>query len=406
MRFAFNHPAVVTGTWENGNVRRELVRVAAEFEIAEYSSADAPLTFEVWDQSNKETSQKIRTVGGRHYARWKWDNSAYAFGTDSALLRSFYHGRHLDFSGIEQIVSMEVQRVKSIDAYRSIENTYRKPLKREEEAGLSTLAVSCMKAPMLKNWQWLGPDTESQVADWRDRTSAMLANIALVDGIPHVRTFEPCYQVSHAPLGSSKRGVIVSVANAGIYAKEVDRTHVDPRTGFELLGKNALMIGIHNFGPMEFQDLRRFCEESGWGSDGHPRYDIVTHDPNAAGLDYLELETVRHARMLHEAAGNMMQLVAKRDGVDVFCGQQVDTHIMLAQMEALRVAIVAWQFERNGTDKLAAPFEDLLEHVLHWEDARPTKASFDLSDQMESFKVREDMAPVIFAPVAGATPCA
>jgi hypothetical protein len=152
--------------------------------------------------------------------------------------------------------------------------------------------------------------------------------------------------------------------------------------------------------------LRRFCEESGWGSDERPRYDIITHDPNAVGLDYLEMETVRHARILHDSAGRMMLRVVKRDDVNVFVGQEVDTRIMLAQMEALRVAIVAWQAERNGTDNLAAPFEDLLEHVLHWEDLELTKSAFDLGDQMESFKVREDMAPVIVAPVAGATPCA
>jgi hypothetical protein len=404
MRLAFNHPAVVTGAWENGNVRRELVRVAAEFEIAEYSDAEAPVTFDVNDLW-QDQGAKIRTVGGRHYKRWRWDVPSAAFGAESQLFHSLYHGRQIDCSGIEQLVSMEVQRVKSIDKYRGIEHTGRKPLKREEEAGLSSLAVSCMKAPMLKNWQWLDHDTEAQVAEWRDKVSAVLANIAIVDGVPHVRAFEPCYRVSHAPLGSSKRGVFVTVDNAGIYAREVDRIHVDPRTGFELLGKHALSIGSHSFGPTEFQDLRRFCQESGWGSDERPQYDIVTHDPDAVGVDYLEMETVRHARMLHDSARSMMQLVVKRDDVDVFMGQEVDTHRMLAQMEALRVAIVAWQAVRNGTDDLAVPFEDLLEHVLHWEDMRLTKSTFDLCDHMDSFKVREDLAPVVVSPVSGATPC-
>ncbi|MBY3157271.1 hypothetical protein HFO56_33645 [Rhizobium laguerreae] len=404
MRFTFNHPAVVTGTWENGHVRRELVRVAADFEIAEYSSAEAPLTFEVRDQTSNETSLRIRTVGGRHYKRWRWDEPSTIFGTDSQFLRSLYNGRELEFSGIERLVDAEITRVKSFDHYRSIENTERRPFKREEEAGLGPLSVSCMKAPMLKNWQWLGPDAATEVADWRDRTAAILGNVAFVDGIPHVRTFEPCYRVSHAPLGSSRKGVIVSVDNASFYAKEPDRTVVDPATGFEILGKNALMIGLHNFAPTEFHDLRSFCLECGWGFDDRPRQEIVTHDPSAVGLDYLEMETVRHARMLHDRAGQMIKLVVLRDGAEVFCGQPVDTHILQAQMDALRISLLSWQSDRNGTDKLAAPFEDLLEHVLHWEEARPTKATFDISDQMASFKVREDMSPVVVAPIAGATP--
>jgi hypothetical protein len=405
MRFTFNHPAVVTGIWENGNVRRELIRVAADFEIAEYTDAEAPLTFDVQDRW-RDQGVRLRTVGGRHYKRWQWDEPYAAFGPEAQLIQSLYHGKELDFSGIEEMLDAELRRVKAIDAYRGIENTERKPLKREVHTGLSPLAVSGMKAPILKNWQWLGPDTEPEVAAWRDRISAMLANIALVDGVPHVRTFEPCYQVSHTPRAGSGRGVIVSVENSRFYAKEVDRTRVDPRSGLEILGKNALMIGTHNFGPTEFQDLRRFCVESGWGSDDNPRYDIITHDPDAVGLNYLEMETVRHARILHDHAGRMLQNAVKRDDVDVYRGQQVDMRMVLAQLEALRVAIITWQSERNGTHRLAAPFEDLLAHVLHLEDSQFTKPSFDISDQMKSFNVREDMAPVIVAPVAGATPCA
>ncbi|MCS4090212.1 hypothetical protein [Rhizobium sp. BK176] len=405
MRFNFNHPAVVTGTWENGNIRRELVRVAAEFEIVEYSDAEAPRTFDVHDRW-QDQNVRIRTVGGRHYKRWRWDEPHAAFGPESQLIQSLYNGKELDFAGIEAMLDSEVTRVKTIDAYRGIENTDRKPLKREAQAGLSSLAVSGMKAPILKNWQWLGPDTESEVATWRERISAMLANIAFVDGIPHVRTFEPCYQVSRTQLGSGS-GVLVSVENARFYAKEVDRTLVDPKTGFEILGKNALMIGAHNFSPLEFQDLRRFCVDAGWGSDDSPRYDIVTHDTDAVGIDYLEMETVRHARILHDHAGRMLKNSVKRDdGVEVYYGQQVDTHRMLAQLEALRVAILRWQSERNGTDHLAAPFEDLLDHVLHLTDSQFGKPAFGITEQMESFGVREDMAPVVVAPVAGATPCA
>lgn len=407
MRFSFNHPAIVTGTWENGHVRRELVRVAADFEIAEYTSDEAPLTFEVYDHYQNETSLRVRTIGGRHYRRWTWDEPSCAFGSDAQLLRSLYNGKEFDFSAIEELVDAEIRRLTTTPLFAGIENTQRKPFKRELEDGLNTLAVSCMKAPMLKNWQWLGPDTQGEVAEWRDRVAATLANVVMVNDIPHVRTFEPCYQVSHAASwGRSSQPIRVSADKASFYAQEPDRTLVDPRTGLESLGKGALMIGTHNFAATDFHDMRRFCVESGWGADSNPRHDIVVHDPSAIGIDYLEMETVRHARMLHDRAQGILRNAAERDGVKVWYGETLDTQSLLAQLEAVRGSLVVWQSERNGTDDLASPFEDLLEHVLHLEDARPTQSSFGLSEQMASFKVREDMSPVVVAPIPGATPCA
>ncbi|MCV9964122.1 hypothetical protein OIU34_19760 [Pararhizobium sp. BT-229] len=403
MRFSFEHPAVVTGKWENGHVRRELVRVAADFEIAEYSSEEAPRTFTVRDLST-ELCKTIRTLDKGHYMRWRYDEPSSSFGSDSQLLRSIYNGKMLDFQAIGALVSDEIKRVQKITQYKEIENTSRRPLKRELEVGLDTLEVSCMKAPILKNWQWLGPDVQQELSDWRDRIGAVLANIILVDGIPHMRTFEPCHRVRHTTTFNGRVGDIEAYS-ALVYTAEPDRTSFDPKTGLENLGGNALMIGTHYFAATERPEAFRFAEESGWGV-GSLRHEIEVHDESAVGLDFLEMETVRHARILHDRAGTMLEHVKDRDGVDIYCGQAVDTEMMRSQIEALRASLLDWQSERKGTDELASPFEDLLEHVMHWEDARPTKSSFGLPEQMASFKVREDMSPVIVAPIAGATPCA
>lgn len=403
MRFRFEHPAVVTGKWENGHVRRELVRVSADFEIAEYSSAEAPRTFTVKD-SHTGLHKTFRTVDNGHYKRWAWDEPAHSFGSDSQLLRSIYNGKELDFGAIGALVSGEIKRVQKITQYREIENTSRRPLKRELEGGLDTLEVSCIKAPILKNWQWLGPDVQQEVAEWRDRISAVLANIILVDGIPHMRTFEPCHRVRHAATFSGRVGD-VEADTSSVYAAEPDRTSFDPKTGLDNFGRNALMIGTHYFAATELHEAIRFAEESGWGV-GNRRHEIEVHEESAVSFDYFEMEAVRHARMLHDRGGKMIASIRQEGGIDTYCGRPVDTETMRSRVEAMRTALVAWQSDRKGTDDLSAPFEALLEDVLNWGKAQPTKSTFDLEDQMNSFKLREDMAVIKLAPVMGATPCA
>jgi hypothetical protein len=407
MRLRLDHPAVVTGLWEDGKVRHELVRVGADFEFAEYSSAEAPLSFEVRDPHQNETVNKVRTIGGRHFQRWKHDEPSCAFGSDANLMRSLYHGKQLDFRTIESLVEAEIQRVRRMNGDRGIENTNRKPLKRELLDGLETVAVSCMKAPLLKNWQRLGADVSEEVKRWHDLIAEVLANIVLVDGAPYVRTFEPCYRVEHPTAfgGRFATGASISANNAHDYAKEPDRLVINPETGFERLGELALVLGFQNFAATDLNDAIRFCQESGWHFNGNQKHEIIVHDSTAIGIDYLEMETARHARMLHQRAEWMIKEVRKREGTDVYCGEPVDVAVMRTQIDAVRSSLLLWQTDRTRIHDLAAPFEDLLEHSLHWEDAQPTKSTFDHADQMEAFKLREDMVPIRVSPITGATLC-
>jgi hypothetical protein len=401
MRVTLDHPAVVTGTWENGHVRRELVRVSANFDIAECSTEEAPRSFTVRDL-HTDLRKTFRTVDKKQFKRWTGDEPAHSFGPDSQLMRSLYNGKSLDFGAIGALVSDEITRVQKTSQYREIENTSRRPLKRELQGGLDTLEVSCMKAPLLKNWQWLGPDVDQEVADWRDRISSILANIILVDGIPHMRTFEPCHRVRHATTLSGRIGD-VDAHLTSLYSTKPDRTSVDPETGLENLGKNALMIGSHYFAATEFEEAVAFAEESGWGV-GRRQHEIDVHDESAVQFDYFEMEMVRHARMVHDLAGNMIANIRREDGADTYHGRPVNAAMMRTYLDAMRTAIVAWQSNREATDNLAEPFEALVEQVLHWEKARLTKPTFDLSDQLSSFKLREDMAEIKLSPVMGATP--
>lgn len=406
MRLKFEHPAVVTGTWENGNVRRELVRASADFEIAEYSSMEAPLTFTVRDRSTKETKATIRTVANCHYKRWTWDEPSCCFGSDAVLMQSLYTGKNLAFKPIRDLVYTEVARVEKLGDYRGIENTERRPLKREIKDGLDSLSVSCMKAPILKNWQWLGPDVQAEVAMWKESVEAVLARIILVDGVPYTRSFEPCYTITHADvLVRRHRGLgSISASTAAVYSQEPDRTSVDPATGLADMRREATLLGTQFFSATDLSEAERFSRESGWGDDGERKSEIIVHDEAAVSTDFLEMETVRHARMLHDRAGKMIRALRHSEGADFYCDQPVDAAGMRSQIESMRSALLSWQKERNGTDDLSAPFEGLLEHILHWGGAQRTKISFDLEDQMNAFKVREDMSPVTVAAFLTSSP--
>jgi hypothetical protein len=407
MRFTFNHPAVVTGTWDNGDVRRELVRVGADFEIAEYSSAEAPLSFTVRNRSSQETSSSIRTVASGHHKKWTRDEPSCGFGSDAVLMQSIYTGNHLAFKAIRDLVYDEVRRVYSAVDYRGIQNTDRKLLKREIKEGLDSLSVSCMKAPMLRNWQWLGSDVENEVASWRQNIADLFARIILVDGVPYTRCFEPCYGVFHADtIGRiNQANDLIRTSTTAIYSEEPDRVSYDTQTGLNIMKREAFVLGSHFFAATDYDDAVRFIQESGGIANGEIKNEIIVHDPSAVMTDFLEMETVRHARIVHDRAQKLVHALQRdEDGVCFYNGQEVDAEIMCSQIKNMETALVTWQEDKIGIDALSAPFEELLEHVLHWSDSQWVNSSYDLEAQMDAFKLREDMSPVTVPAFAGATP--
>nr|WP_250807451.1 hypothetical protein [Neorhizobium tomejilense] len=400
MRIRFEHPAVVTGTWENGHVRRELVRVPTEFEILEFTDDEAPLSFTVVDDASGEVMQSYRTVGGRQYKAWRWDKPDNLFYDESNLMNSVYTGAQFEFRGLADILKEEVRRVAKITQYRNIENAERKPLKREEAMGFSPQAVSCKKAPVLKGWQWLGPDTKEEVAEWHAKTAAIFSKIILVEGYPHVLSFEPCYRLTASGTSRGNRSGPASpgVASLAVYGGNLDGPVIDPATGFEGLSAQALLVGEQFFAANDRDGMKQFAEESGWGTDERPSETITVYHEGSVTADFLELETVRHARILYDRARLMVSRLRTVDSVEQYSDRPIDKADMLDGMEQLRVAILDWQARRNGTEHLAAPFENLLAEMIRWEEGRQKINSFDLLDQVKAFRVREDMTDVTFIP--------
>lgn len=400
MRIRFDHSAVVTGTWGNGQVRRELVRVPAEFEIQELSDNEAPRSFTVVDDASGAAMRKYRTIGGRHYKRWDLDPRQTAFVPGSNILNAVYTGIQLDFPGLTDFLKAEIARVRKVSQYRDIENTERKPMKREAQLGLDSRAIALMKAPMLKGWRWLGHDVENEVDDWRNRTAEIFNRFILVNGHPYTLAYEPCYRLNASGTAFPNRPGPAQLLSStvDVYGRDINGRTIDPNTGFEKLGPMGLILGDQYFSANDRDGLVRFAEESGWGLNDKGGETIVVHHDGATYTDFMELETVRHARILHDRASLMVGHVKQVDGVEKYSGRPVDKTVMLESLEGLRQGILIWQTDRAGTDHLAAPFENLLAEMVRWEEGNQKINKFDLLDQINAFRVREDMADVTITP--------
>ncbi|MDW9481315.1 hypothetical protein GOB57_21960 [Sinorhizobium meliloti] len=407
MRIRFDHPAVVSGTSDDGNIRRELVRVASDFEIKELSDRDAPRSFTV--DVNGTPIHEFRVVGGRHYKKWILDRPQDMLVPGSNLMNSIYTGGNLDFPALNDVLKAEIRETRKNPHPTHIENTERTVLKREKNAGFDSRAVAMMKATPLRRWRWLGPDTDAEVADWRTRTAGVFDRIILVDGNFYTHAYEPCYRLnasgssSHAmgrPAGMVPRGPAELAAHdMAVYGHTLKDRRTDGSTGLESLGYLALLLGDQYFAANDLDGIAEFAEASGWGLK-QTGQTIVVYDGVEPSRDFLELETVRHARLVYDAARVM---VAQVRGVNPseckYGGRKVDKLAMERKMESLRRAIVEWQDERSGTDGLAAPFEDLIAEIVEWEDGNPKRNRFDLFDQIKAFKIREDMADVTIIPI-------
>jgi hypothetical protein len=405
MRIRFDHPAVITGHWENGHIRRELVRVPAEFEIHELSDEEAPRSFTVLDDASGATIREYRCFEGRHYKRWDLDKTQGVFKPESHILNSVYSGIGLDFPGLADILKDEINKVRKISDYRDIENTDRQRTKKETVLGLDSRSVALMKAPMLKRWRWVGGNVNAEVDDWRNRTAEVFNKFILVNGQAYTLTFEPCYRVNASGTTENRTGLAqLSSSTVAVYGKDVRGPVHDTQTGFEKLGLMGLILGDQYFSANDRDTAVQFAEYSGWGLNDKGGETIVVHNEAMTSDDFMELETIRHAYILYDRASLMVGRVRHVDGRDQYSGRYVDKEEMVAGLENLRHAILEWQTARDGTDNLASPFESILAEMMRWEEGSPKINTFDLIDQIKAFKVREDMAVVKITPRSWGAP--
>jgi hypothetical protein len=402
MRLKFDHPAIVTGTWEDGSLRRQLVRVPSEFEIAEYSDAEAPVSFRIVEGETETVMKTFRTFGGRHYEKWTWDQPEYAFHSESSLMDSVYWGGHFHFSGLAMFVDKERKATTHLPTSANIVNGERKPTSSEANRGFTSHSVACKKAPYLKKSRWLGADTAEEVADWYAKTASVFSKIILVDGVPYVLSHEPCYCLTVSGMarsGYSRKGpASVSIGNVSVFGGDLDGPVFDKNSGLEVLPNTALVMGDQYFAADDYDNMTSFARESGWGISNDRKQTIKVLNPEAVSKDFADLETVRHARIVHDRAWLMSGHVKIQDWTETYRNRPVERDEMLTRMDRLGATILQWQEDRNGTDYITGPMEAVFGLMTQWEEGRTPYNSFNLPEQLTAFKVREDTVDVTVIP--------
>lgn len=383
MRITLEHPVVVTGTWDAGTIRHDLVRTAGEFEIAEYAGADAPVTFRIGNGRDLE----YRTIEGRHY-RPAPDLEECATIQDSAS-RLLLIRDEFGVDPISRLLADEAARIKrDFDASAGIQNRNQRFLTREEKIGHTQDSVDCMKAPKLRNWRWLSSNTAVEVERWRAAAADILSNLVLIDGIPHRRVAEPRIGLHFisGPL----------IETAPLYTRQVHR-HDPDLDGLHDMGENALMFGYQYFGLGEIEDMYAFASELGWEAERQFNgLEII--DDSALSVDHLKMETVRHARIaVHRVTRALASKLPKHEIRD----WEMDVGPVVSELGrclvTLRGSILEWQQHQGDTESVSAGLDNLLEALENLPDAPKAAATdrgFTIIDQMNALRLRQDAAPI------------
>jgi hypothetical protein len=363
------HPAIVSGTWDDvGSDRNELVRVATDFEFTEYTGTEAPKAFE-----DNQHDRCIRIIDGKLFRAFPKVNFLQdAFAKDGALRRTMFVGG-MDFDPISSVALAWVEAFKGESPYNLVGNTQRAnvSLKNRKE-GYNENALICLRAPLLRNWRWLSADTDERVEEWREIAREFMGNFIIVEGRPYLRCFEPCYVLERSPTDAAR----IKQSSTHIYAKEVHRKSTF-HSGLEIMGEDALHPGKHFFSATDLAGAESLADEMRWEITAKCAA-IEVFDPEFAQTDFMEMETVRHARMLLQ--------VSTPD----------DTSWQEGRIARdLRTLILEWQEKHGGYAQLSGTFHDLRQAMLaRVSDVAPRMV------QTESFIRREDGALVTIQALA------
>ncbi|MCV9964123.1 hypothetical protein OIU34_19765 [Pararhizobium sp. BT-229] len=372
MRMTIEHPVIVSGTWPNGSARRELVRIPTEFEFREFSELEAPLAF-----TDGIDRQSVRVVDGKLYRAWFYVNRASeSLGENGALRKALFGGGALDFEPLGKLVRDAARSIKEADPFTEVGNIDRVLEWRDRKNGYNQHGIICVKAPMFRNWRWLSPDTDERIGEWRGIATELMHNVVIVGDRPYVRCFEPCYRLEYLGEGQAS----LHEATTGVYAKEAHRAdRFDD--GLEIMGPSALAYGSHYFSATDPDGPGALADQMGWRLCGkvHP---VEVHDVDAAQTDFLEMETVRHARM-------MLDWAERSIAVSKVKAPDPEMPVMESLARELRSTILDWQEKKAGYVPVSTAF-----HRLRESSFSPATADTRPKLQLEAFVSREDASPV------------
>lgn len=392
MEIEFEHPAIVSGKTATGEPRHDLVRVTSNIEIAEYTAEEAPVIFHYSDHStDRSNPEVIRTVGGRYYRAHPDATGRHCLATSMGIHTRLVAGEWRDFESIRYTVANAIAKIEDDGA--RVNFPQKRPSKFDYLFGVNKIGKACLVAPELRNWKWLSSETDHEVSLWRDIVSETLDNAIVVDGMLHMRCFEPRFH-----LGASFGKPFVEVSTGSLYQRQVHKREFRD-DGLLLMGADAMDKPFsHYFSPTDADGPGPLATALEWKPSRMKGYIDCMGETDID--DYFHLETVRHARMLLDFSIKYVWYATwyTSDGkvAERAESQAVSDQFGVA-IDRLRNALLSWQDDERQIHAVSMAVEPISELILAVAPIpRGTQGPnpSDMQRRIAQFRLREELADV------------
>lgn len=292
MRIQMEHPAIVSRRKRSDDeADYALVKTISDIDVMELSSGEANVAVLIHHHGADTT---VRRVGTNFYKSMDTMSAkGLALGKNMAMSIITQERYHFQ-SFMRKIQDEAISLAKDNDPFLSnVANLVKQTTRREEKKGITANTKAYEKAPVLGTQTWLTPDADEEVATWARLFEEHMENVVLVDGIVHVRCFEPCYSMTLYDDAFSQDVVYARFAKPTL--DYVDRRKVRdiPELGlggdqlvtqhFSLLESDVALEFSAHFGVKKQMDEYRNTKG------------VTVVDPAAMSPDFLHEETVRLA---------------------------------------------------------------------------------------------------------------
>lgn len=294
MRMHMQHPAIVSRRKrDQSEPAYAMVKVTSTVELAEYALRDVQTAAILHHGMATTTYRRI----GEHLFKQLDHMPATALADGTDMIRAVL-GRehHFDFGSFMGVVEAAGHRmaVEEATGFKNVAYLDRARSRAEQRApGFTGQLKAFDKAPLMATQSWIGGEADGEIAEWGRIFQDFMGNVAVVDGVVHVRSFEPCYKVNLRPPETR----VLSIERMRVMETFLGGPKASSR-GIPLLGKDWDKVEDRYFSLNERDRAVELAEQFGFTREWIPDPHILSAtvvDASALSSDFLGEETLRLA---------------------------------------------------------------------------------------------------------------
>ncbi|MBY3432984.1 hypothetical protein HFN89_02170 [Rhizobium laguerreae] len=305
MRVHMQHPAIVSRRQrQDTHPAFMMVRVTSTVDVADYALGDTQIAAILSHGAGDTTYRRI----GDHLYKALNHMPAHALEPGSDIARTLV-GRSsaFDFGSFMTVVENAALALASETApgFENVAYVGRALSRRDKpSSGLTAQLKAFDKAPQMGM-----AAGDEELGEWSRRFGEFMENIALVDGVVHVRSFEPCYRINLRPpetrsLAFDRMKIMEKWLGGG---RQLDSRYIPQLgSGWELLDNRYFSLNERDR-AVELADHLGFTRE--WLDDSHPVSAAVV-DPPSLSSDFIKEETYRLAVAALDVADTVANEIA------------------------------------------------------------------------------------------------